>query len=155
MAAANFAGLMDGSTQPKGFPGPLASWGRRVAAMAIDLFPLVLLSFVDRPWVSLVLAAGYLVLLGRIEGLTGQTPGKAILGLKVVDGSGMTVGPAAGVGRKALHVLDLVPAGLGFVLPLVHVRRQTIADRIMATYVVSGVPPRHLSLALWIPPRSD
>jgi uncharacterized RDD family membrane protein YckC len=146
---------MNGRRQQNGFPGPLASWGRRVAGMAIDLIPLVLLVFVARAWVTVALAVGYLVLISRIEGLTGQTPGKALLGLKLVDGAGATLGAVAGVGRKALHVLDLAPVGLGFVLPLVDVRRQTIADRIMATYVVAGVPPRRLSLALWIPPRSD
>lgn len=126
-----------------------------MAGTAIDLSPLVLLSFVERPWISVVLAVAYLVLISRIEGLTGQTPGKAILGMKLVDEAGATVGPAAGIGRRVLHVLDVAPVGLGFMLPLVHVRRQTIADRIMATYVVTGVTSRRLSLALWVPPRSD
>jgi len=40
-------------------------------------------------------------------------------------------------------------------MPLIHVKRQTFADRIMSTFVVSGARRRRLSLALWIPPRSD
>lgn len=135
-------------------PTPLAGWGRRVAAGLIDVAPLALVVLWNRGWAAVAFGAAYLWLLGHIEGVGGQSPGKASLGLRLVDGAGGLVGGQAGVGRKFLHVLDAVPLGLGFLLPLVHVRRQTVADRVMSTFVVTGVPPRRLSLALWVPPRS-
>ncbi|HEX6947922.1 MAG TPA: RDD family protein [Acidimicrobiia bacterium] len=135
-------------------PVPLAGWGRRIAAGLIDLLPPVVVLLWDPGLAAAVFTLAYLWLMGHLDGATGQSPGKALLGLRVVDGSGSPIGSRAGVMRRYLHVLDLVPLGLGFLLPLVHVRRQTFADRIMATFVVSGMKPRRLSLALWIPPRS-
>lgn len=136
------------------FPTPLAGWGRRALAALVDLSPVVLVVVMARGWLGMTLVAAYVYLLGHLDGVSGQTPGKAIVGLKLVDSRGSVIGGPAGVGRKVLHGLDLLPAGLGFLLPLVHVRRQTVADRIMSTYVIDGVEPRPVSPALWVPPRS-
>ncbi|MFO7299542.1 MAG: RDD family protein [Actinomycetes bacterium] len=136
------------------FPVPLAGWGRRALAGIIDLAPLVLLLFWDGTIWRVAVAVAYLWLLGHLDGVTGQSPGKALLGLRVVDAAGADIGGRAGVIRRFLHVVDLAPLGLGFLLALVHVRRQTIADRLLSTFVVSGFAPRKPSLGLWIPPRS-
>jgi uncharacterized RDD family membrane protein YckC len=122
----------------------------------IDLAPLaVVVAWWDSvPWI-VVFVLAYLWLMGHLDGVVGQSPGKALLGLRVVDGTGAPIGGRAGVARRFLHLVDLIPVGLGFLMPLIHVKRQTFADRIMSTFVVSGARRRRLSLALWIPPRSD
>ena len=136
-------------------PTPLAGWGRRVLAGLIDLAPPVLVGLWNRGWVAVAFGLAYFWLLGHLDGVSGQSPGKALLGLRVVDATGATVGGRAGVIRRFLHALDFFPLGLGYLLPLVHARRQTIADRLMSTFVVAGMAPKRVSLLLWIPPRSD
>lgn len=136
-------------------PTPLAGWQRRVLAGLIDAVPPALFAIWNRGWPAIVVAVAYLWLLGHLDGTTGQTPGKALVGLRLVDAGGAPPGKRVGISRKFLHVIDLAPLGAGFLLPLVHVRRQTFADQIVATYVVGGVTPRRLSLVLWLPPRSD
>ena len=135
-------------------PTPLAGWGHRVAAASIDAVPPALVAIWNRGWAAVVFGVAYFWLLGHLDGISGQSPGKALMGLRLVDNAGSVVGGRVGVLRRLLHVLDILPLGLGFLLPLVHVRRQTIADRILSTFVVRGLTPKRVSLALWIPPRS-
>lgn len=136
-------------------PTPLAGWVRRVRAGLVDGAPLLVFALWNRGWLAVGVGLAYLWLLGHLDGVTGQTPGKALLGLRLVGGNGAPPGKRVGVARKFLHVVDLIPLGLGFLVPLVHLRRQTFADQIVSTFVIGGTPPRPLSLALWLPPRSD
>jgi uncharacterized RDD family membrane protein YckC len=66
----------------------------------------------------------------------GQTPGKFLLGLRVVR----TDGSRLGVGRSALRFLcywvSLIPLGLGFLWVLVDRRRQGWHDKIASTHVL-------------------
>lgn len=41
----------------------------------------------------------------------------------------------------------------GWLLPLVDEKRQTIADKLMQTYVVTGVEKKAFSVDLWRPPQ--
>jgi hypothetical protein len=43
---------------------------------------------------------------------------------------------------------------LGWFLPLVDSKRQTIADKLLSTYVVEGVPKRPFAFDLWLPPKT-
>lgn len=146
---------MRGSGSTLTIPTPLAAWLPRVRAALVDGAPLLFFAVWNRGWAAVAFGVAYVWLLGHLDGVSGQTPGKALLGLRLVGSGGSVVGKRVGVGRKFLHVLDLMPLGIGFLMPLVHVRRQTFADQVVSTFVVSGVPPRRLSLALWLPPRSD
>lgn len=136
-------------------PIPLAAWFPRVQAALVDGAPLLFFAVWNRGWAAVAFGVAYVWLLGHLDGVSGQTPGKALLGLRLVGSGGSVSGKRVGVGRKFLHVLDVMPVGIGFLIPLVHVRRQTFADQIVSTFVVSGVQPRRFSLALWIPPHSD
>jgi uncharacterized RDD family membrane protein YckC len=70
------------------------------------------------------------------EGSTGQTLGKKIMNLYVIDSkTGSFIGGASGIGRHLLHFLDALPLGLGYLVGLVTGR--TFADRIMGTVVVA------------------
>jgi uncharacterized RDD family membrane protein YckC len=73
------------------------------------------------------------------QGRTGQTWGKSWLRLRVVRGSdGSVIGPAMTAIRALAHVLDAIPCFLGFLWPLWDHRRQTFADKIVGTVVISG-----------------
>ncbi|MGI5128762.1 RDD family protein [Pseudonocardia sp. CA-107938] len=149
--------------QPYGQPGygvapqvaPLAEWPARAAAALIDggipavaalvgFFLVGLLVYVTQ---SLSLAfLGVLVYVALIaftiwnqcyrQGVTGQSIGKKIVGLKLV---GMQSGAPIGFGgaflRQLAHFLDGI-ALVGYLWPLWDPMKQTFADKICSTVVV-------------------
>jgi uncharacterized RDD family membrane protein YckC len=92
--------------------------------------------------VTLIVIGGVLSLVAMVflvlrEGKTGQTPGKRIVGIRLLreqDGSALGFGLA--LGRRLLHVLDALPCYLGFLWPLWDGRKQTFADKMTHTVVV-------------------
>ncbi|MCI0425679.1 MAG: RDD family protein [Actinobacteria bacterium] len=143
---------------PAPIPAPLADWGTRAIGFLIDYAPVLIINgifFNNRTILSFtgLIGIAYFLLLGYLDGLTGQTPGKAIMGTRLVNANGAVIGAGAGIGRKFLHILDSIVCGLGYLLPLVDAKRQTIADKVMTTYVVSGVEKRPFSFDLWVPPK--
>ena len=74
------------------------------------------------------------------------------MGTRVVNLQGQLIGSGAGIGRKFAHILDSLICGLGYLLPLVDAKRQTIADKVMTTFVVTGLEKKSFSLDLWKPP---
>ena len=156
-------------SQPATAPGPLASWGDRVIATLIDAVALIagyivvfilsaIIGAVSDALGGLVLILGYLVLsvysfyLGFLEGETGQSPGKAITGLKVVRATdGQLIGGGMGVVRKLAHLLDGI-CFIGYLFPLFDPMRQTFADKIMTTVVLRDQQKRAFSIDLYKPP---
>jgi len=69
---------------------------------------------------------------------SGSTPGKRVLGLKVVMDSGLPVTPAASIARNLLRVADFLPFGYGFAIVSMLVRRdcKRLGDIAAATMVV-------------------
>lgn len=85
---------------------------------------------------ALVGIAGALYLL-YLEGTTGQTPGKRVLGIKLIrEADGQVMGFWWCVLRSICHILDSLPCYLGYLWPLWDDKRQTFADKIMKTIVV-------------------
>ncbi|MGI5207634.1 RDD family protein [Spirillospora sp. CA-108201] len=74
------------------------------------------------------------------EGVTGQTPGKRLLGIRLqgADG-GAPIGFGAALLRRLAHVLDALPCYAGYLWPLWDDRRQTLAGKIMTTVVIASV----------------
>jgi uncharacterized RDD family membrane protein YckC len=73
------------------------------------------------------------------EALTGKTPGKAIMGLKVVKLDGeYSWGPA--IVRNLLRIIDGLPVFylLGFILIAVSSKNQRLGDMLAGTIVVRG-----------------
>ncbi len=68
--------------------------------------------------------------------LFGQTPGKWLLGLRVVGPDGGTVSVARALLRFAGYVLSAVPFYAGFLWVLVDPQRRAWHDRLSLTYVV-------------------
>jgi len=73
------------------------------------------------------------------QGKTGQTVGKGVLNIRLVRLDGINP-PGAGlsIGRYFLHIIDGLPCYLGYLWPLWDDKRQTFADKIVNTVVVSA-----------------
>jgi uncharacterized RDD family membrane protein YckC len=83
-------------------------------------------------------------------GSSGSSPGMRTVGLRCVKAStGQTVGAGTGVIRGLINgvafVLCLVPGILNFLWPVWDSQRQTLADKIVGTYVYR-VQPQGFSL---------
>ena len=90
------------------------------------------------PWLT-----GYLAFLGLayaayFTGTTGQTLGKILFALRVVDTSGQPPGYVRALARAAVGALSVLAAGLG-VLPMAFdPARRTLHDRVFRTRVIRG-----------------
>ncbi|HVE73660.1 MAG TPA: RDD family protein [Mycobacteriales bacterium] len=119
---------------------PLASWGRRAGGALID----AVISAIAGAVAGLVnddlgLAAQIAVFLyfGYLTGTTGQTPGRKLVGIKVVrESDGGMLGGGSGIWRGFLHILDALPAFLGYLWPLWDKKNQTFADKIIHSVVI-------------------
>lgn len=144
--------------QPAATPAPLADWGTRAIGLIIDILPVLILSVLTYwssflSWIAGLVGIAYTIYLGHLEGTTGQTPGKAMMGTRLVNEQGERVGSGPGIGRKFVHVVDSMVCLLGWFLPLVDDKRQTIADKLIQTFVVTGVEKKPFSVDLWRPPE--
>lgn len=148
------------TTPPQPVPASLASWGTRAIGAIIDFAPVWILGLIFARNTSLLggligaINLAYFIYMGYLDGITGQTPGKAIMGTRLVNAQGDLIGAGAGIGRKFAHIIDSMICLLGWLLPIVDSKRQTIADKLMSTYVVEGIEKRPFSVDLWMPPKS-
>ena len=141
----------------QGAASPLARWGTRAAGFIIDVAPVIILNVLFfwsdfLSWLVWLASIAYTVYLGYLEGVTGQTPGKAIMGIRLVNEQGALIGSGPGIGRKFAHVVDSAVCLLGWLLPLVDAKRQTIADKLIQTYVVTGAEKKPFTIELWTQP---
>jgi uncharacterized RDD family membrane protein YckC len=88
------------------------------------------------PWI-----AGYLGLLGLFyatyfTGTTGQTPGKILTGLRVVDAGGRPPGYLRAMARALAGAVGLALAGLGLLPMVLDPARRAMHDRLLHTRVV-------------------
>lgn len=147
-------------TQPVGTPANLAQWGTRAVGALIDALPIIVLQalvFWNGTLRTLVGVVGFLyfyIYLGHLDGTTGQTPGKAVMGTRLVNASGDVIGSGSGIARKFAHIVDSIVCFLGWLLPLVDTNRQTIADKIMTTYVIEGTEKKPFAVDLYLPPKT-
>jgi uncharacterized RDD family membrane protein YckC len=69
------------------------------------------------------------------QGSTGQTVGKKVMDIAVLDASHRPIGPGMTFVRQIAHVLDFVPCFLGYLWPAWDREKRTFADMIMETRV--------------------
>lgn len=98
----------------------------------------------------LLIPVGTLVILLVLQAVTGWTPGKLVVGIRVVRED--RPGPAGlwtTLSRWVLHLLDAILL-IGYLRPLWHEKRQTFADTIAHTVVLQAVPdlPRRPRITL-------
>lgn len=144
--------------QPAGTPAPLADWGTRALGAIIDWLPAAILSAVFSRagflgFVAWAASVAYWAYIGHLDGVTGQSPGKAIMGIRLVNEQGEQIGSGPGIARKFAHIVDSLVCLLGWLLPLVDAKRQTIADKLLQTYVVTGAEKKQFAVNLWMPPQ--
>ncbi len=133
----------------------LVEWPQRVIAYLIDagialaafvaVFIVALIfSAINENLGALVLLVGYLAVAGLgfyfayLTGVRGQSPGKALIGIKVVsEETGQPIGGGLGIVRQIAHFLDGICL-IGYLFPLWDPKKQTFADKIMKTVVING-----------------
>jgi uncharacterized RDD family membrane protein YckC len=120
----------------------LATWPRRVGGRLVDFVvfgvPVLIIGAVigssavqDVLWVLVLLAVGYL------DGTKGQTPGKRVVGVRVVrEQDGALLGFGMGIVRQVAHFVDTIACFLGWFWPLWDDKRQTFADKLCSSVVV-------------------
>lgn len=67
------------------------------------------------------------------------TPGKHLLGLRVVDAGGAGIGPLRAFARQSSGALSWLTLNIGHLLALVPPQRQALHDRIARAFVVQGL----------------
>jgi uncharacterized RDD family membrane protein YckC len=135
--------------------GTLAEWPQRALGLVVDVaFVLVIvvvgiilsaiLGAVSSTLGLLVgllvyvVALGYEILQLVKQGNTGQTIGKKIIGLKLVgESTGQPIGAGMSIIRYIAHFVDSLICYIGWLFPLWDAKKQTIADKIMHTVVVT------------------
>jgi uncharacterized RDD family membrane protein YckC len=139
---------------------PLAGVGSRFLALAFDTLLQAVIglavglvvgiigvavagSAASRPWVLAVLVlalfvvyTGYFAVFEAVW--RGQTPGKRLVGLRVIDVSGSPVSVYAAILRNLIRIVDQLPGiyGVGIVSVLVTLRQQRLGDLAAGTVVV-------------------
>ncbi|MBO9556248.1 RDD family protein [Cellulomonas sp.] len=82
--------------------------------------------------------AGAVSVVLLLQAFTGVTPGKSVVGIRVVrESDHEPAGLLRTAGREVLHVLDWILL-IGWLRPLWNARRQTFADTLASTVVVRG-----------------
>ncbi|KUL36512.1 hypothetical protein ADL22_23960 [Streptomyces sp. NRRL F-4489] len=86
----------------------------------------------------LVMVGGMFFLIAK-EGATGQTPGKKVLGIKVIkEATGQPMGFGMTFVRYICRYLNGLLCGIGWLWPLWDDKNQTFADKIVGTVVVQA-----------------
>jgi len=85
--------------------------------------------------IAVLLGLAYMVWnFGYRQGTTGSSVGKSLLRFKVVsENTGKPIGFGLSVLREITHVVDAAIFYIGYLFPLWDAKRQTLADKIMAT----------------------
>jgi len=109
-------------TQLTGIDGAMA----RVHQLHSVLLPCAALAFV----LGVVYTAVFALL------WNGRTPGRRLLGIRLVDRSGLAPAPGRAIARAALAIVSFVPFLAGFWLALFDRRGQTLHDKLTQTFVV-------------------
>jgi uncharacterized RDD family membrane protein YckC len=86
----------------------------------------------------LVIALASIGFLVVMQGLTGRTPGKAIVGIRVIKGDGQAPGILRVIARELLWIIDGLPGAnlVGFITAMVSKNNQRVGDMVAGTYVV-------------------
>ena len=88
--------------------------------------------------IAVVVVGSILLLYFPMGNGLGGTPGKRIMGLRVVDQWGNVPGVASGSGRSFVSVVSLLLLGLGYLSMIWDERKQTWHDKVAGTYVLTS-----------------
>jgi uncharacterized RDD family membrane protein YckC len=142
-------------TEPAGYGaggpavGTYADWPKRAYGALIDyVVPGLVASLIGRGNSALgnllsLAALAWALYNSYLGGSTGQSYGKKIAGIRLVsEATGQPPGGGLGIGRYFVHILDSLACFVGWLWPLWDSKRQTFADKILKTVVVTAEPTR-------------
>ena len=69
----------------------------------------------------------------------GWTPGKEMLGLKVVTAEGDRIGIGRAILRYIGYFISAIPLGLGYLMIVIDSKKQGLHDKIAGTYVIKVI----------------
>ncbi len=135
---------------------PYANWGQRAVALLIDglivlasiivaVLIAALIGQVSSDLALVVLAVGYIAIIVAhlyltwwLPGITGQTPGKRVMGYEIVrEDNGQYLGGGAYLGRSFIgSIVNGLVFYLGWLWPLWDDKNQTWADKIFSSVAV-------------------
>ncbi len=122
-----------------------ASWIQRVGAYLVDIAPIWILDAIFFRvtalfWVVSLAGLGWTIYNRWYQaGTTGQSLGKKVLNLRLVsEQTGEPIGPLMAFVRDICHIVDAIICYIGFLFPLWDSKRQTLADKIVKTVVVTA-----------------
>jgi len=76
------------------------------------------------------------------QGRTGATIGKSVLAIRLVNDTMQPIGAGLAFLRYLLNIVNAIPCYLGYFWPIWDAKKQTFADKIMGTYVITAVTPQ-------------
>jgi uncharacterized RDD family membrane protein YckC len=120
----------------------LATGGAMLVDLAVQIGGLISsapeagLEWLDTTATSLLVVPIVLCYFTLFVGFRGQTPGKMLLGLKIIRTTGQEVGYGRALVRWIGQCLGLLPLGLGFLMGALSRKKQALHDKIAGTYVV-------------------
>jgi uncharacterized RDD family membrane protein YckC len=95
----------------------------------------------DTTALNLFALGWFVVVYVLLQGITGASPGKFLLGLRVVDEQGKPCGPVKSLIRSVLWIVDaapwFIPGLVGFVVALTSTGHRRVGDMAASTYVVA------------------
>lgn len=128
---------------PQGALGPRANFGQRLGALLVDAIilaipQLILFAILDPVvayLIALVLGIAYFA---YFEGsASGQTPGKKVLKIRVIDfNAGGPIGMGRALIRYVARIVSSLPCLLGYLWMLWDREKQTWHDKLASTVVV-------------------
>ena len=135
----------------------LATWPERAIGLLIEVVPVSIIGGIFSSFsltlsmIWWVVSIGWWLYNGSLNGTTGQSIGKKITGLRVVsEATGQPMGNAgAGILRAIYHIVDSFICYIGWLFPLWDAKRQTIADKIAKTVVLSGQQKHEANMDLF------
>ena len=138
-----------GAPQPPATARPrraaLAEWPKRAYAALIDFVgPWILAALIYRGSTALgailwLAALAWGIYNAYLGGQTGQSYGKKIAGTRLLlEATGQPPGGGLGIGRFFLHIVDSIPCYVGYLWPLWDSKKQTFADKLVKTLVVTA-----------------
>lgn len=155
---------------------PLAGVGSRFLALALDMliqsaigaimiiFAILLYSALrsnfqsSGPWIMALLVFGWFLLqLGYFAifeaGWNGQTPGKRLTHLRVIEDSGRPITTYASVARNLLRIVDSLPGvyAVGIISAMISSQNKRLGDYVAGTVVIHERPLEPKSATGWQP----
>jgi uncharacterized RDD family membrane protein YckC len=120
----------------------LATGGAILVDLAVQIGGLISsapeagLEWLDTTATSLLVVLIVLCYFTLFVGFRGQTPGKMLLGLKVIRATGEEVRYGRALVRWVGQCLGLLPLGLGFLMIAFSRQKQALHDKLAGTYVI-------------------